>query len=729
MIEFYPGMGKAVAERTILREGEDWPDVVNRVSLGNSRLCRNAEEGTKEYNVLKTFMGKGALITSGRHLQHGDISQPLRNLEIFSNCSTAMTSYNLLYLLLNGSGVGRCYDDDMMLVDWDHCPNVICVLDEKHPDYNHSAHTTPNEARHKYGKDVTWITVKDSREGWGHVAETLEVMAFEKINHDSIVILDFSNVREKNAPIKGMQGKPSSGPVPLMNAIAKIVGLKGARIPKWKQAMYVDHYFADSVLMGGVRRSARMSVKNWRDKTVIDFIKVKRPIELDGMTMDEVIEYRKGKKLDSFLWSSNNSVLVDAEFWELVNLSRRNPRYNSEIAKHARLVFKTATECAYGDGTGEPGFLNVDMLTHTQMPNPNDRVEFGSARFPMQEGTHLYIDKLMRVVRTKQYIMIVNPCGEIRIVMFGGYCVIADFAPYFCDTIEEIYEGLRATVRFLIRTNKLDSVYSTEVKRTNRIGVGLTGVHEFAWKFFGYDFYDLIDEEKSKDFWDVIQNMRIAVEEEATRYAIENGMEIPDTALTVKPSGTVSKLFGLTEGWHLMAMPFYLRWVMFTPDNPVYLDYKSRGYPTRDLRTYRNTSIVGFPTAPLLSTIMPPERIVTAAQATPEQQYQWLLLGEKYWLGTKMDNQISYTLKYDPDKVSYTEFAEMLKKYQARVKACSVMAQEEENSYEYLPEEEITLERFEELKRIIDPTREEVDRAHVDCGTGGCPVDFTEKTK
>ncbi len=729
MIDFYPGMGRAVAERTILREGEGWGDVVNRVAHGNSTLCDTAAEAHREYNTIKNFMGNGSLITSGRHLQHGDISQQHRHLEIFTNCSTAMTSFQLMYLLLNGSGVGRCYDDDMMLVDWDHAPNIICVLSEDHPDYDHHAHTTPREAKHKYGPDVTWITVGDSREGWGHVAETIEVLAFEKIHSDSIVILDFSPVREKNAPIKGMQGKPSSGPVPLMNAINKIAALKGARIPKWKQALHVDHYFAESVLMGGVRRSARMAVKNWRDKTVIAFIKVKRPIELEDMTMDEVIEFRKGKKLNSFLWSANNSVLVDQEFWDLIALNRRNPKYNSELAKHARLVFKTATECSYGDGTGEPGFINVDQLTHTALPS--EKVVFGNKRFPLQDATHLYMDKLMKVVRTKQYIMIVNPCGEIRIVLYGGYCVIADTAPYFCETLDGVLELMRVTVRFLIRTNKMDSIYDSEVKRTNRIGVALTGVHEFAWKFWQFDFYDLINEEKSQPFWDFMEQMRLAVEDEATKYAHANGMSVPDTALTIKPSGTVSKLFGLTEGWHLMAMRFYLRWVMFTPDNPVYLDYQKRGYPTRELRTYRNTCIVGFPTAPLLSTIMPPERIVTATEATPEEQYKWLLLGEKYWLGNKMDNQISYTLKYDPDKVSFEEFVMMIKRYQSQVKACSVMPDEGQSSYEYLPEEEISAEKFKEIMdSIVNPaTVEDIGREHVDCGTGGCPIDFKEGEK
>ena len=53
---------------------------------------------------------------SGRHLQHGDTNQSERNMEVFTNCATAPASFILFYLLLNGSGVGRTYDNDMMIV-------------------------------------------------------------------------------------------------------------------------------------------------------------------------------------------------------------------------------------------------------------------------------------------------------------------------------------------------------------------------------------------------------------------------------------------------------------------------------------------------------------------------------------------------------------------------------------------------------------------------------------
>jgi hypothetical protein len=127
--------------------------------------------------------------------------------------------------------------------------------------------------------------------------------------------------------------------------------------------------------------------------------------------------------------------------------------------------------------------------------------------------------------------------------MLGGYCVIADVVPYFAPTIDDAEEAYRATTRALIRVNTMDCLYKREVRRTNRIGVGMTGIHVFAWNQFGYSFRDLIDEEKSKDFWLTIARFKRAVVDEAEKYSKELGVEVPHTNTTIKPSGTISKLF------------------------------------------------------------------------------------------------------------------------------------------------------------------------------------------
>jgi len=128
------GLGEAVAKRTILRKEETWDDVARRVAVGNTSLLKHKDYPNEE-GLMYKHITNASLLMSGRHLQHGDVTQPTRNQEVFTNCSTAATSYILFYLLLNGSGVGRLYDDDMMVIDWNNMPEIRCVLSDKHPDY------------------------------------------------------------------------------------------------------------------------------------------------------------------------------------------------------------------------------------------------------------------------------------------------------------------------------------------------------------------------------------------------------------------------------------------------------------------------------------------------------------------------------------------------------------------------------------------------------------------
>lgn len=1305
-------------------------------------------------------------------------------------------------LVAHNSGVGRSYDDHLVLADFDYAPTLRCVLDEDHPDFDWSAHESKRDALHKYGKNskrVMWFEVPDSREGWAQALEVYENSAFERIHSHKMLILDFSRVRRRGAPIKGMQGRPASGPVPLMNAFNKAASLKGAGLPRWKQAMYVDHYFGECVLVGGARRAARMSTKYWMDPDAVDFIRVKRPIEFNDLSVDEVSALRKERKQFGFLWSSNNSVMVDAEFWALLDIKRGDERYGLPSARHARRVWRELTACSYGDGTGEPGVINADLLAEegSAADGINGEPWVGSAKYEVREDTCVYLSRLAKRAKTSKYPMITNPCvagetlvavadgrgavriedlaregadvpvfcrsdggdvvvrvmrnprvtgrervfrvllddgsvvratgnhkllmrsgeyrevsalepgdslsllvkyqtslpgkkknywmlrhglrggsehrlvseffrnakipadhvvhhrnhdgldnrpdnlevmsaedhaalhrdsmlgnrnpmrrassewsaekmrsyrdkmswavreekngrysgftneqlretaleltrelgrqfslaewaeraklsglptafsgwrrkhlggikslarwaavecgfevvdadprvaarlrdalregydaeivegrltfrkrcevcdaqfetprrengvcsrscasvkslsrpetrkkisqssagyyssaenrekhselllaahqvkreqkrsrqlevyaslrsslqrdpsrgewrdecrlrgvsaevgrssspfrhfsaleaeadffnhrvvsvtpdgeetvyngtvdefhnfyvggfegvtrdgkrkqsflcnqqcGEIRLHVLGGFCIVGDVVPFHAFTLSEAESAFRAATRALIRVNLMSSIYSREVRRTNRIGVGITGIHEFAWKFFRVGFKDLVRPDferldgpyggplktpwalldspedlarfsddpriRAAAFWRILERMRDACVEEADSYSAELGLAPPKTVTTIKPAGcgvlstrvrtprgvvtlgemfeasgvdlgameagewfeptsgltvldendderavtklfcngeeevfriemedgsveeftgnhcfkttegwkrvdeldgseevvcprenqplsvasverlrekkmtvdievesthtyqlesgavvhnTTSKLFGLTEGWHLPPnSSAYLRWVQFRSDDPLVEEYRSAGYPTRELTSYKDTTIVGFPTAPAIVTLGMGDELVTSSEATPEEQYEWLRLGEKYWIGSERGNQISYTLHYDPEKVSYSQFCRVLKENQRTVKACTVMPREDSSAYEYTPEEAINKVQYEELMRKINrDIAEDVGREHVDCASGACPIDFKERS-
>ncbi|KAB7643727.1 ribonucleoside-diphosphate reductase [Polymorphobacter fuscus] len=821
-----PGMGQAVAERTVLRprvtaaevarrggklhialhdphyfdwlraghyagleiiddagaapvgrppiEYESWGEVAERVSLGNALLMPSLPDdphhGDTEQQGLERHIARATILLSGRHLQHGDASQPGRNQEVFTNCATAATSFALFYLLLNGSGVGRDYSDEMTLVDFDHAPQLVCVLDESHADFVWGRHTSVRDARHLYGKgrNVVWFDVPDSREGWAKAVEVFETMAFEKVNEGKVLVLNFSAVRCKNSPIRGMQMRPSAGPVPLMDALAKVAQIKGAGLDPWHQALYIDHFLAECVLVGGARRAARMSTKSWRDKNIVDFIEVKRPIEYEGMNGEQVAAFRAATRMppQAFLWSSNNSVTVDNEFWQLLHMPRSQAS-NKWRWDHAQRVFDRIAQCAYYDGTGEPGLINVDKLvTNGKGWDYAHTPYVGSHKYQVDDDTLLYLARLAKAAHRMTYPMITNPCGEIALTALGGYCVIADVVPFHADTLAEAEDAFRVAARALIRVNTMDCLYAREVARTNRIGVGITGLHEFAWKFFQVGFRDMLApdfaaleaafgvvdpafdgaaplahllelpaEVRAAAFWRTLSRFSRAVKDEAATYSARLGVETPHTDTTMKPAGTTSKLFGLTEAAHLPALAEYLRWVQFRSDDPLVADYRARGYPVRDdLKQYRGMAIVGFPTAPTIARMGMGDKLVLAGDATPLEQYQWLMLLEAHYIrGTHADgaplpdtgNQVSYTLKYKPDETSFALFRETLLAMQSQVRACSVMPQEDGSAYEYLPEQAISKAEYEAFARAIDDAglKETITDDQMGCASGACPVD------
>lgn len=764
-----PGMGIAVGRRTVFRADDEecFGRVADRVAAGNMALLGRALTEAEELERLRlrNAIATGALLTSGRHLQHGDADQPNRNMEVFTNCATAITAFAKFYLLLNGSGVGRSYDDALIAIDWSNAPTLFLYLSPDHPDYPRDdealcrlgielgllpwgataddsgaveAFLVQHLVRdlHSLPNGTTYHLVSDSREGWAKAVELLESMTFRR-ERAAAVVLDLSDIRPAGSPIRGMQGRPASGPLSLLRAFLNIrrhvIDAAGGLAP-WEQALLIDHHLSVEVQVGGARRAARMATKSWRDPGVLRFIRC---------------------KAEGGLWTANHSVMVDADFWQRVRGGGVDP-----LSDHARAVFDEATRCAWING--EPGFINGDALedhrTGSAWDKPvyEDGRDFRSSRYQVDEAAGL-LAALSRRAAGSQFPVTTNPCGEIALHVTGGYCVIADFAPLLACPVplDEIVPGeppndvaalwdarvedsVRLGVRFLMRANGMDALYAQEVARTNRMGIGPTGLHEWAWLRFGLDFHDLVDTDRSAPFWAMLARLSEAAKQEGGRYAGELGRVRPTTVTTVKPAGTTSKLFGLTEGAHLPARRQYLRWVQFkgvrdevagtwsVGADPLLAVYEARGYPMRTLKTFPGMTVVGFPTVPLLLRLGLGERSVTAGEASPGEQYQWLRLLEAHWIGAEQGNQVSYTLKIFSDTHDLASFRAIVFEHQPGVRCCAVLPSrpDHELGYEYLPEEEVSAEAFAAIVSGIEAGlgHEGVDQVHLECAAGVCPI-------
>ncbi len=110
------------------------------------------------------------------------------------------------------------------------------------------------------------------------------------------------------------------------------------------------------------------------------------------------------------------------------------------------------------------------------------------------------------------------------------------------------------------------------------------------------------------------------------------------------------------------------------------------------LKSYEGTTVVGFPTKPTICELGEGQWVVTAAEATPEDQYEFLRLLEKYWISgldtlnggppTRQATR-SATRQVFPVKVSFEDFLATLMDGQFSIRCCSVMPQADTSAYEY----------------------------------------------
>lgn len=701
------GMPLAVFNNKYARVKEDgrhesWPEVAERVYRSNLALDHRTtmgNDGRARNGVGLSLARSGVLAFSGRHLQHGDETQSGKSIEVFTNCSTAMFSFISFYLLLKGSGVGRSYDADLCRVNWDNLPHVRFVLSTDHPDYRDDIESLES-ARHKYDSEsesVRWFTVADTAEGWVKVVEVLETAAFQGHHRDKLFVFDFSGVRCKGTPIKGQQGRPASGPIPLIEALIQVATIKGAGMRPWKQALYIDHYLAACVLVGGIRRSARIAIKSWRDKDIIEFIDLKR---------------------GGWLVTANQSVATDEEFWKEASTAGTT---------HGRRVFEALASASFFDGTGEPGTINVDRLTW------NDSGTAGlvasnyfnpavAEALTLHPRTLDLVEETLKVAKRKKYPVITNPCGEIVLSVWGGYCVIGDVCLANCTDRQEAFDAVKEMARFLIRVNTLPALYGYETERTNRIGVSLTGIHECAYNLFNLDWQGIIDPIAGAHFWAFIHGLSVMAEHAAKEYSEELGLNIPHTVTTIKPSGTVSKVMNCTEGAHLPAKAYYLRWVQYPRGSMELSRLAGLGYPVKDISSsYPGYMVVGFPTRTKLAEMLGP-LVVTADEAPPQDQYEWLRLLEKHWLREGKGNQVSYTLKFSRE-ISFESYMAMLLQWQSKVRCCALMPSSDTSAYAYVPEESLSKYDYEDMVKQINLLPEEgYDESRLECEANVCPV-------
>lgn len=304
-------------------------------------------------------------------------------------------------------------------------------------------------------------------------------------------------------------------------------------------------------------------------------------------------------------------------------------------------------------GSGERGIFNRAGL-HTQMPERRSRDHVDSM------GT--------------------NPCGEITL-RSKQFCNLTEVVARPTDTGLRLLEKVRlATIMgtfqsMLTDFNYLSKDWKKNCEEERLLGVSITG----QWDC------------KLTQNRETLEMMREHAVKTNKRYAKKFGINPSASITTVKPSGTVSQLVDASSGMHPRFAPYYIRRVRISATDPLFKLLRDQGIPHhpevgQDVDN-PYTYVLEFP-------IKAPKGSKTASETTAIDQLEhWKMVKEAY-------------TEHNPSNTIYVKDEEWLEVGAWLLRNWDIVGglsflPKTNHVYELAPYEEITEEKYNELKKAM----------------------------
>lgn len=296
-----------------------------------------------------------------------------------------------------------------------------------------------------------------------------------------------------------------------------------------------------------------------------------------------------------------------------------------------------------------------------------------------------------------------NPCAE-QSLADGETCCLAEI--YLPNVTSK--EELADVAKLLYRVNKHSLALPFHLKVTEeivhknmRMGIGITGVLQSS------------EEQKS---W--LKDVYTQLREFDKEYSAKNGFPESIKITTVKPSGTLSLLPGVTPGCHPAYARYMIRRIRISANHPLVQTCRDHGYPVEYQQNFdgsedRSTMVVSFP-------FRHPDNAVLAKDMTAIDQLETIKWLQSEW----SDNSVSCTVYYRMEELP--EIKKYLKKnYKTNHKSLSFLLHNE-HGFKQAPLEEITKEQYDELvaktRLITSISSLDIGLDDAECASGACPV-------
>lgn len=298
-----------------------------------------------------------------------------------------------------------------------------------------------------------------------------------------------------------------------------------------------------------------------------------------------------------------------------------------------------------------------------------------------------------------------NPCCEISLNNYETCCL----SEIYLSNVSS-YEELKEIVTIIYRICKHSLLLKCHHNSTNdiihknsRIGIGITGYMQSS--------------REQKSWLDPLY-------EYIREYDIEysNKLNIPKSIklTTIKPSGTLSLLAGVTSGCHPAIYQYFIRRIRIASDNSLIQMCKKNGYKTEYQKNFdgtddKKTIVVEFPCC------YPPNSVF-AKDMSAIDQLEVVKELQTYW----SDNSVSCTIYYRLHELD-TIKEWLCNNYTNCVKTCSFLLHND-HGFVQAPFEEISKEMYDELIKTVKPITsgdiklDDLPDTSMECSSGACPI-------
>ncbi len=297
-----------------------------------------------------------------------------------------------------------------------------------------------------------------------------------------------------------------------------------------------------------------------------------------------------------------------------------------------------------------------------------------------------------------------NPCAEQSLGPFETCCLAEIHLPNI-----ESQEELTEVAEYLYKINKHSLALPCHAKETEaivhknmRMGIGITG-------------YCMATEEQKSWLDKTYKELR----EFDDQYSKEKGFPPSIKLTTVKPSGTLSLLSGVTPGAHPGYSHYHIRRIRMASDSALVQVCKQNGYKVEFQRNFdgsddTNTVVVEFP-------CKFPENTIVSKDMKALEQLEMVKKLQTEW----SDNSVSVTIYYKKEELDGIK--EWLNSnYNDNLKTVSFLLHSE-HGFDQAPLEEIDRQKYEDMVKSVKPitnceVNEEDIKGSFECATGACPI-------